>query len=80
MLEFFVENFILYKNELLILAERMESGSKELADKMAQEEEQRRLEAEAMQNQLESQKKQQGNAITDMFDRLKMENDHRYRS
>ena len=58
----------------------MESGSKELADKMAQEEEQRRLEAEAMQNQLESQKKQQGNAITDMFDRLKMENDHRYRS
>ena len=75
-----MENFILYKNELLILAERMESGSKELADKMAQEEEQRRLEAEAMQNQLESQKKQQGNAITDMFDRLKMENDHRYRS
>ena len=64
----------------MILAERMESGSKELADKMAQEEEQRRLEAEAMQNQLESQKKQQGNAITDMFDRLKMENDHRYRS
>ena len=63
-----------------ILAERMESGSKELADKMAQEEEQRRLEAEAMQNQLESQKKQQGNAITDMFDRLKMENDHRYHS
>ena len=75
-----MENFILYRNELLILAERMESGSKELADKMAQEEEQRRLEAEAMQNQLESQKKQQGNAITDMFDRLKMENDHRYRS
>ena len=55
----------------------MESGSKELAEKMAQEEDQRRKEADAMKTQLESQKKQQGNAITDMFDRLKMENEHR---
>ena len=42
------------------------------------EEDQRRKEADAMKTQLETQKKQQGNAITDMFDRLKMENDHRY--
>ena len=56
----------------------MENGSKELAEKMAQEEDQRRKEADAMKTQLESQKKQQGNAITDMFDRLKMENDHRF--
>ena len=55
----------------------MENGSKELAEKMAQEEDQRRKEADAMKTQLESQKKQQGNAITDMFDRLKMENEHR---
>ena len=55
----------------------MESGSKDLAEKMAREEEQRRQEAEEMKAKLESEKKQQGNAITEMFDRLKNENEQR---
>ena len=48
----------------------MESGSKELAEKMAKEEELRKQEAAAMKTKLEEEKKNQGNAITEMFDRF----------
>ena len=49
----------------------------EMEEKMAREEELRKKEAEAMKTNLENQKKQQGNAITEMFDRLKTENEQR---
>ena len=38
---------------------QMESGSKELSEKMAREEEQRRKEAQEMKDRLETEKKQQ---------------------
>merc|ERR1712173_432228 len=46
-------------------------------EKMARDKELRRQEAEALKANLENQKKQQGNAITEMFDRLKTENESR---
>ena len=42
---------------------------------MAREEEKRRREAEAAKARLESEQKKQGNEITQMFDRLKSENE-----
>ena len=42
-----------------VLAARMETGSKELAEKMAREEELRKQEAESIKNNLENQRKQQ---------------------
>ena len=42
---------------------------------MAREEERRRKEAEAAKARLESEQKKQGNEITQMFDRLKSENE-----
>ena len=42
---------------------------------MAREEEKRKREAEAAKTRLESEQKKQGNEITQMFDRLKLEND-----
>ena len=42
---------------------------------MAREEEKRRKEAEAAKARLESEQKKQGNEITQMFDRLKSENE-----
>ena len=42
---------------------------------MAREEEKRRREAEAAKSRLESEQKKQGNEITQMFDRLKLENE-----
>ena len=42
---------------------------------MAREEEKRRREAEAAKARLESDQKKQGNEITQMFDRLKSENE-----
>ena len=42
----------------------MENGSKELSEKMAREEEQRRKEAEEMKERLETDKKQQVRPVT----------------
>ena len=42
---------------------------------MAKEEERRRQEAEAAKARLESEQRKQGNEVTQMFDRLKLENE-----
>ena len=44
---------------VLVEFPQMESGSKELSEKMAREEEQRRKEAQEMKDRLETEKKQQ---------------------
>ena len=42
---------------------------------MAREEERRRQEAEAAKARLETEQRKQGNEVTQMFDRLKLENE-----
>lgn len=60
-----------------LLAKQLESGTRELNDQLAKEEERRRKEAQELKAKLEDDKKEHGNEITQMFDRLKSENELR---
>ena len=48
-----------------------------MAEELARADELRRKEAERLRNEMEDEKKAQGNSITQMFDRLKGENESR---
>merc|ERR1712226_1836816 len=53
------------------LAAKLETGNQEVAERMQKEEEQRRREADELKAKMENAKEEQGNSITQMFDRLK---------
>lgn len=57
------------------LERQLETGNKGLEDQLKAEEEKRKREAEAAKEMMENDKKLHGNEITQMFDRLKGENE-----
>merc|ERR1712228_1874 len=59
------------------LAAQLETGNKGVAERMQMEEERRKREADELKTRMENAKQEQGNSITQMFDRLKAENDTR---
>ena len=62
---------------LFLLLYHREYSSNEVAEELARADELRRKEAERLRNEMEDEKKAQGNSITQMFDRLKGENESR---
>ena len=54
-----------------------EFSSNEMAEELARADELRRKEADRLRSEMEDEKKAQGNSITQMFDRLKGENENR---
>ncbi len=50
----------------------------QVAEQMAKDEERRKREAEEVRQRLDSEKRERGNEITQMFDRLRSENEARY--
>ena len=66
-----------YRGDRLLANVFREFSSNEMAEELARADELRRKEADRLRSEMEDEKKAQGNSITQMFDRLKGENENR---